>query len=741
VLFLASCLSLLGPAAKASQQIRFVIEPPLPPGETLAASLEAVRVDSVAETRQIRKSVELPTPVSLDLPARSTWTFRLIAKGYWSRETLVRAAAPDSTIDIRVQAAGTITGSVVLPRGEPLPNRMGVRLRSTAAGDPFEANVVCSIAEGRYSCDLPAGTFDIRFHLVGLASEYRWKVPVMAGLTTAQGAMQFRRGASVVGFVERQDQRPVAAGALVEARPFVPDSGGAGETASDDLRVIRGKPNSAGFFQLLDVPPGVYVVAASHQGFARASVFPVNVLENVESELREPLVLRPPVELKVMVDPPRAPDGAVWKGELFADPKASHSVKTVWRGESSPSGTFALKSLAPGHYRFFLEDASGTRFAWEEFELDDDPVPLVIALDLVRVEGYVELGDEPLAATLWFGRKNGRVAARLESDAEGSFSGVLSHAGSWPVDVEAEMPTVRAAGLAVDVQPAKDGAARVEIHLPSTRLAGQVVAEDQQPAAGAMVKWLTAGAAPGYVFAGADGGFEVAGVAPGIYSVDAEFAEASSDIVTIVTSEAMPAPDVRLTLRRRLSLSGRVASSSGAVPGALIAAVTKAASGRIDPIVSTAITDPVGDWRMTVPAATAEIFVVVQAPGYSMSSTRLAPPWDHPFPIEVHPEGGTILLTWTPSPPDSGAQNQPVLVQDGVMLDFIALTEWARVNGEQPVAAGRLRVPRLAPGNYSACLLTPAALDLLLRGVAAIDIKKCSSASLNAYDTVELIAR
>lgn len=56
----------------------------------------------------------------------------------------------------------------------------------------------------------------------------------------------------------------------------------------------------------------------------------------------------------------------------------------------------------------------------------------------MEILGRVTLGDDPLAATLWFGGRSGVRRIRFDSDEKGRFDGWLPEEGTWPVDLVSE---------------------------------------------------------------------------------------------------------------------------------------------------------------------------------------------------------------------------------------------------------------------------------------------------------------
>ena len=91
-----------------------------------------------------------------------------------------------------------------------------------------------------------------------------------------------------------------------------------------------------------------------------------------------------------------------------------------------------------------------------------------IRLPLVEVRGRVTLGDEPIAATFWFGGAYGERRIRFEPDAEGRFEGLLPEEGLWPVHLVSGAESLRLPLKPVEVKVSQGKSfAEVEIRVPT----------------------------------------------------------------------------------------------------------------------------------------------------------------------------------------------------------------------------------------------------------------------------------
>jgi hypothetical protein len=187
----------------------------------------------------------------------------------------------------------------------------------------------------------------------------------------------------------------------------------------------------------------------------------------------------------------------------------------------------------------------------EEVEVTGGQAPLLVQVPLVEIHGRLRQGDEPLAATLWFGGLAGARRIRFDADEDGELSGFLPEEGLWKVELVEE-----SAGLRVGLEPVEvrrlPGARRaeVEIVVPDTTLAGEVVDEAGKAAPGASIQVDSADPRErqkGSRFeVDAEGKFRIRGLAPGPAGVEAEAGEQTSGWVPITIVDKGESPWLRL---------------------------------------------------------------------------------------------------------------------------------------------------------------------------------------------------
>ncbi|MCB1034573.1 MAG: carboxypeptidase regulatory-like domain-containing protein [Acidobacteria bacterium] len=720
VLFLMVALAALWfvPESQAATlDLEFILE-----GSDLTGVVGEVHASPVSMTSSDRHegvaaTAELSRPVALELPAEGVWRVTLRAGGLWAAPTLATVDERAGKVQVRLRRVGYFGGVLKTPRGEVVPEEVKVRLRSPEGGeghgeDPGytfpETSVSCPASKERFECELPAGRFDLRVRAKGFVSEYLWGVEVRAAQLKDVGLVTLHRGASLVGRLEVSEGRLVAGACRVSITPFV--SGvpeGAGRRRHREL-ALEAKVGKDGFFHFQDIQPGSYVVEAEQKGFGSAKYFPVTVMENAETELREPLLLEPPVEISVAVNPPRDAFGEPWKWRLYEPSDVSEQLEEVAAGTLSEDGLLHRGGLVSGPYTVVLLDKVGSRFAFETIDLGPRSETLFLDLPVVWMQGDVRLGDEPLEAELLFGGPGGIQQVEVRSGEDGRFSGFLPRDGRWVVRVVSESPPVRRTLRGIEVEDRLgEGMAEISLRLPDTEIRGKVVDGDGAPVFAATVRVVELDAlSHDSTRTDRDGSFLLRGFGEGSISVVAEDGEARSDQVTVHLTEAASTPPVRLVIREDVAIRGRVVSSSGGVPGAKILAGAFGPGGRLMLFGDSASTDIEGTFELKAPSAASHLQLAVFAPGYALALVRLEVGSPEPVVVDVQPDGGALTLDFgAESDRRAGPPLQPVVFAEGMILDGNVLQAWARFNKEPNDDPSRWVVPALPPGSYSACLI------------------------------------
>jgi|HubBroStandDraft_3_1064219.scaffolds.fasta_scaffold23416_1 hypothetical protein len=703
------------------------------PGASAPAEAFKVEVEMTASrdgsgrAEALAAAVAVPGRGRFELPA-GVWRVRGRAAGYYVPDTLVAVGAePPPPVRLVLYPVGTLVAQVQPPRDGPPPAQLLVRFGPVPGGARLpQATEACPVVEGRWRCAVPAGLLDLRIHAAGLIPVYRWGLSVPAGQTVSLGQLALRRGASLAGRIETPEGRTPDRPCRVRLEP---QALGRPESRADRDRMralaIEARSNERGWFEFPGLAPGSYAVQLAEKGFAPSAQAPIVVNEGIQLELREPLILGPPLHVEVEISPPLDPYGQPWRLRLARQPGGEGAAPGSYSGTASREGRWRQPELAAGRYFLMVLGEGDEQWALREVTVERGQETVRLEIEGIEVRGKVTLGDQPLAATLWFGGRQGGQRIRMDSDAQGKLAGVLPRAGSWRVEVTAESKGLRQGLRPVQVEVPRDKRfAAVDIHLPATRLAGEVVDSQGKPAAGAEVTLL--GEYGGSVTADDDGKFEFRGVEPGSAGLQAERGDESSGPVQAMVMESSDSPTVHLVLSKPILLQGTVSTLRGPVPGAMVIALPSVVAV---PYASAeqARTDVQGSFELRLPQGTQSLTLFVLALGYAMRMLAVVVDPTQRLDIAVDATGGTLVLD-VPT-----GRIPPLLVHGNAMAIVPVLGLWARMQGAPPRDPAHLVIPNVEVGPYSLCVQQGS----LRRGTAPPE-SQCSSGTLAAQGKLQL---
>jgi hypothetical protein len=683
----------------------------------IALQIVARPLDDSTEASPVEIELPLGTVQGrLNLARAQSWSVRVVAPGLWSEEHRASSRS-DDRMHLHVWPEARLAGKLEVPRNETLPQELILRLqpvRQTAGGAP-----ACAVEEivsrcrtesdGAFSCALPAGRWNLRIKAEGWSPNFSWDLPLQSGRPLRIGSVLLRRGATILGEVTTVDGPASPEATLVELLPFdatIPESDSIGRRA----RAERAKLNAQGFFVFEDVSPGLYRIRAHQPGYSEAGFGPLEVVAGGDTRLIQPIVLSPPVRLVVQIEPVHTQLGGVWTVEVSGEAEAERSSQPV-KGQADDEGRWASPELVPGAYLVEVFDERGNRFAWRDsVEIVGVDAFLAIDLDLVRVKGRVSMGDDPVSGEIWFGGETGTERVRATSDEEGEFEIVLPRAGAWVVDVVARDSGIRFRGHEVEVTEGDE----LQIDLPATEIAGEVLDGNGRPVPGAMVRMVLLGSDSALISAetGADGDFSVRGVREGAYWIHAESGVKSSSTVLVEVAEGLPSTSLRLVVEERRSYTGRVLSGHGGVAGAVVVGLPTSGAGPPEAPVE-AVTGPDGRFQLSLPATATDGQIVVLPPGFAPTVVRFRD--GGPGEIHVAPAAGAVRLSGFS---DLSAGEVPLLLIDQEPVDPHLLQRWAAMNGIQHDGGDGWLLPSMPAGVYGLCVVSFDEAILIVTGRA-----------------------
>ncbi len=694
--------------------------------------------------------------VVLCAPAGRTVDAALEIAGLWIRRQSVKLGDPGSltAVELKAWPLGTLTGQLVA-EGKDHPRAVRVTTLpargSRLGAAPPPGQLVCPAdPKGKFVCELPAAQYDLHVAPGPFVPIYLTGVQIDPAGSRDLGTIRLRRGASVAGWVAVEGARFEPSKTRVRLRPKAtsgapPDPRAAAQRERAELVVAA---RGDGFFQFVGVPPGSWELEAEQAPLAPARSTHLKVEPEAETVLPEPLILRPKEALALRIDPPLDWSGRHWKVTVRSRVEGTDRLESAvaFDGTADADGGVRIATAAPGRFSVSVNDARGQIFYSNlRFDLaagEEKP----IEIRWVDVSGRVRLGDEPLAARLWFSFGGRELAGEpIESGEDGKFELVLPFEGLWPVEIESTKHGVRAQ-VAANVEADRDRRAHLDLPLPDTRLFGSVSFDGGKPAPGAMVFIAAEGGGTGDFLATADaeGAFSFRGLPAGRLAVSAELRDGegtyTAPAATISTGAGGEAGPLRLTLRRKVKWSGRVISPQGPVAGAVISAwPLSGASG----IWARAGSEADGTFTFDGPAESGPLVIVARAPGFALRAFVRAAGTE-PMMLDLSPEAGDleVALSWMSDRASMGYQL--AFFEDGIAIPYgNLLARWAMAQGANapiPSDGGgtSIRIPSLHPGRWDVCALP--SHDLAFRFATGSEAPKadCAGGQVKAGSTLRL---
>lgn len=678
-------------------------------------------LDSKAEP--LRREVVPGSPVSLSLPAGSRWEVAGEFPGFWLKREPLEVGSPEKPVRLSLDLwpLGTVTGNVRVKGGKlPLPKQ--VLVRSLAAPsflhrEPAPQGAIDSPLSktGTWSSSLPAARYDLVLSASGFAPAYRWGVEVPVQRTLPLGTIELQPGASVAGWLVVEGGALDPERCLARLTPSLAAGVDRAGAAQAQRAAFAQKVAKDGFFQLTGLPGGTFDLEIEQPGFPPARLSRLRIDPGAETLLREPLVLRHPVDLAFEVHPAADWLGRPWRAQVVRlGEKRPNPL--VFDGAADAEGLFRVTGQPAGRFRVQLRDSLGNTLAWEEVAWDgSDAAPHALEVHFITVEGRLRLGKEPLSATLWFGGHAGTRSAKMESDGEGKFHGVLPSEGPWRIEIEAPQPGFPT-WARTQVRANRAGLAHVDVDLPATRLFGRVVDPQGKPVAKALVS-AAAESADLVTPSGVDGGFEFRALPEGIVALGAESSSGVSGRTLVPLAEGRDAGPIELRLQATRKVRGVVLSPRGPVAGAQVMLFALAPFGG----GAAGTSGPDGAFEVDLPQGVSTVVAVASAPGFALRATEVQLT-EAPVSLQVSEEGGDLEIVL---PLGAEAMQAADLFlafyQNGLPLPAVVFGNWLRDQAPEAAAVGAsgaegkaerpIRIPHVAPGDYRLCLL-PKSLQL-----------------------------
>jgi len=191
-------------------------------------------------------------------------------------------------------------------------------------------------------------------------------------------------------------------------------------------------------------------------------------------------------------------------------------------------------------------------------------------------------------------------------------------------------------------------------------------------------------------------------VSPGEVVLSAERGDLQSDEAAVRVSEDHDTPEVRLQLRRKEILRGRLVAGGAPLPGVQVLALPLQGGQLL--ASGAASTDQDGAFEVRVPAGSMAAEIVAFPPGFALLVQPALLPSSEPIVLHAQTDGGALRLRFPASSGDDAPLiSRAAIFTNGGFLDEVLLRQWAGLNGVTGNDAHELFAPELPPGPYRVC--------------------------------------
>jgi len=266
------------------------------------------------------------------------------------------------------------------------------------------------------------------------------------------------------------------------------------------------------------------------------------------------------------------------------------------------------------------------------------------------------------------------------------------------------------------------------------------VLESGEGVAGARVRATPVGSAPEgagefATVSQSDGRFRLEGLPEGSWHLVAATAAGPSDGVVASVAAGRVGEEVRLVVRARVTVRGRVVAQGVGVPGVQVVLSPQCfSSGASVAVSAQGTTDVAGRFAVDVAAPCGRATATVFALGHAAAVQRVAVGGGEELVLSLESRGGTLVLAGG----EPGWERRHVLVHQGGTVAVGALLPWAERHGGG-VQGAELSIPALESGLWALC---PASLLPVLELVPANSTafpQGCTSTVLPPGGTASLV--
>jgi hypothetical protein len=666
-----------------------------------ATTTGTVTAQSVGEPG---RSLAFALPAAISL-SPGDWFLSANIDGDWSEQSLVSVQAASQTIELNTFPLALLTAHITLDIGKQ-PRELRAYFHRVSLEDldsPPEGDVSCDVGKGVANCRLPAGNFDVAFRIPGYASRYLWNATLSRQAVFDAGSLRFAAGSTLSGRVDvPQGVQTRLDRVTVIVRPSAVAGANDEQRHRNESARQTAHPDRRGFFAV-DLAPGEFTIQASFNDLISEEL-KVKVTAGREVSLRQPLRLEPRRSVTVRVQPPLDPWSKPWTIE-FASVDDTGFLLSERALKTSPDGTCRFANVLPGRHRLTVVRTVNQSWATRMIDVDRDSV-VDVGVKVIRLTGTIRAGAKPLAASATLRSFESGASVVISSKADGTFAARLPapEHDTWDeIEVRATFPPVRRVLQHVQIHAGDDGTAELNLDLPSRSISGTVIDELGRSVAPAMVDILLPDGSIQQIDS-PDGAFTVTGLDSGRHRLRAAADERESiDLQDLILSDDEDASaDIVLTVAPVSHLRGVIRTLSGPVIGAALFA---AKPGELTRPVILSRVDPEGRFDLRFPAATSDVMIAINAPGYAFRLAR-SPVGSEEQTFAVEQNGGTLFVDAPPV--RSGLR--PYLLHNGAALPAIAAAYVAGATfGANLAERVKFNIASVEPGPYSLCWIADGA--------------------------------
>lgn len=583
---------------------------------------------------------------------------------------------------------------------------------------------------GAFDVSVPAGVYQGAVIGEANGTRIRSAIVVDPGQTTSVGELIGEPTTSIsVRVVDGKRRTPIAGAPVVWAPPNALNSEVANVLYARRWSTVTNARGVA-VFRSIGPPPIPLRWRVSANGYAAQMTRPLELRDSQSVSLPD-VALRPEAAIVVRVRLPRQRGAELRNGKIvLGDPDEANPLWFVpVTGAALREGEVKFVSATYGRKRLWVENASGRRLLYQDFENSSETTVLDLAPLPVDIHGQVQRSGSPIEGAIVRvadPHEAKTVLALAKTDSDGHYRFTTFQSGHVSLyAIEPNHPGIQPYALTRELDVNGNADYQLDFELPDSGAVIRVVdATSGEPLHAVVDKRLTfrdGGANMSVTKTDDDGRLALNGFpegtgrlfirAPGHHAREVDVTLTDKPTETLIKLESSG------------SISGRVVDVNGApIAGA------KIAGGYHDELVQQApfeaITDETGHFGFDFAPQPGTTFYVIAA-GHSLGITTLEP--DHENTVTLFPPGRGGVFLMPGNAPPSKLYLVMAAPAGGDYIPLGALYDLAKANGMRSYQLlgtskdGSVALPEfLPPGTYNLYVALKGGKPWLYRKVGTI---------------------